>query len=160
MAEKSTSPVKGKGKALPHLEKPFHGAREDWELRRAIKLKTQAPRGKADKAAEKRAANTCRKARVIGEFEREENIVDNDVCVASGRMRSVSDKLARGIKLDGADRYDEKRDGYRMQDGSNVRTIVAIEGRIHNTPVGSTMAMSRSDSPFKRAKKAFIVERR
>lgn len=160
MAEKSTSPVKGKGKALPHLEKPFHGAREDWELRRALKLKAQAPRGKADKAAEKRAANTYRKARNIGEFEREEITSDGDVCVASGRMPSHSNKLVLGLKLDGADRYDEKRDGYRMQDGSNVRTTVAIEGRIHNTPVGSTMAMSRSDSPFKRAKKPFIVERR
>ena len=160
MVEKSTSPVMGKGKALPHLERPFTGAREDWELRRAIKLQAQAPRGKADKAAEERAANTFRKARVIGEFEREENIVDHDVCVASGHMPSHSGKLVLGLKLDGADRYDEKRDGYRMQDGSDVRTIVAIEGRIHNTPVGSTMAMSRSDSPFKRAKKQFTVERR
>lgn len=41
-------------------------------------------------------------------------------------------------------------EGYDAPNGK--RSVVAIEGRIHNTPVGSKVATARPDSPFKRAK--------
>lgn len=43
---------------------------------------------------------------------------------------------------------------------SGKRSVVAIEGRIHNTPVGSKVAQARPDSPFKRAKREVVIIRK
>ena len=45
-------------------------------------------------------------------------------------------------------------EGWDEPTAQDKRSVVAIEGRIHNTPVGSAIATPRSDSPFKRAKAA------
>lgn len=61
-------------------------------------------------------------------------------------MRSSADKIARQLKLDGADRSPEYMGDYE----ANVRPSHEVERPQIVTP--------RKDSPFKREKRAFIVE--
>ena len=148
--------------------KPMVSAAQNAERVRKLAERMNAPRSASAIARAKKAAEKlCLKPRCERGAEPTPKWADvkrhvDNVLVAALPMRSADAKVARFYER--GDTTGEWRHGpdgpvYVSTEGwdspdKGKRSVVAREGRIHNTPVGSAMAEKRPDSPFKRAKAA------
>ena len=90
----------------------------------------------------------------------DKSMTDDKEIFVVGERRSSDDKIAQNYRsgfttgewIVGPDGNAVWKDNQGFAPVSGEKSVVAIEGRIHNTPVGSATVKARPDSPFKRAK--------
>lgn len=141
---------------------PYTGTRDDKEKRRTLALRIQAPRGVADKAAEKRREKAYDNGLIsptpkdkVGNVSYAPDKVYSDkdtIISAEGAMRSHADKLARHMTLAGHYRHMSAGlagDGYDPLEPSREPARAQCRKVYGYSP--------RPNSPFKRAAKAASV---